>query len=299
MIASTDLIDHIIDHPWPGCKISLGPVPITFMSSGIATMIIVGIVLIAVILLMARRRGNSPNAAYNAIEVLVIFVRDRIAAPALGKRAYEFLPMLMTLFVFVMGMNLMGLVPLEPVSLAVAGMLGFKGYSIGGSATSIPAVCCGLAAISLLAIVFCGLGRTVKRYRASRNWPWWLAWILSPALWLMSLSPDVPGVVGKILTLPLALLELVGAAAKCFALLVRLFANMVSGHTLLAVLLMFTLQVATMSIQQNAGMLGVGIICVLVGVVVSVMELLVAALQAYIFTFLTAMYLGLYVEPEH
>ncbi|MCJ7542983.1 MAG: F0F1 ATP synthase subunit A, partial [Phycisphaerae bacterium] len=91
-------------------------------------------------------------------------------------------------------------------------------------------------------------------------------------------------------------LELVGVLAKCMALMIRLFANMLSGHTLLALLMMFILQALE---AQVARVFFVGPFCVAASVIVEVMELLVAGLQAYIFAFLTAIFLGLYVESSH
>ena len=116
----------------------------------------------------------------------------------------------------------------------------------------------------------------------------------------MSLSPEIPGVMGRVLAFPLAALELIGAVAKCFSLMVRLFANMLAGHALLAALMMFLLMALKSMIEDGTGhLIYVGPVCVLGSVAVSLIELLVAGLQAYIFTFLTAIFLGLYVEPSH
>ena len=119
-------------------------------------------------------------------------------------------------------------------------------------------------------------------------------------MWIKSLSPEMPGAIGAILMVPMMLLELVGVVAKCFALMVRLFANMISGHTLLAMLMMFILKALAVMLRDKAPhLLYVAPLCVLGSVLVSLMEMLVAGLQAYIFTFLTAMFLGIYVEPQH
>lgn len=127
----------------------------------------------------------------------------------------------------------------------------------------------------------------------------WAALPASPILWLASLSPEIPGPVGKVLLGPLALLELVGAVAKCFALMIRLTANMFAGHVLLAVLMMFALRAVSNALEVRMLYLGVSAMCVLGSVGVTILDLLVSLLQAYIFTFLTAMFLGLYVEPSH
>jgi F-type H+-transporting ATPase subunit a len=128
----------------------------------------------------------------------------------------------------------------------------------------------------------------------------WLCVVLSPVLWFFSLSPAIPGLVGKILAVPLAALEMIGTVAKCFSLVVRLCANMMSGHTLLAILMVFVFQAVGAFLQTRAtGLFYIGPAAVAAAVAVSMLELLVAVLQAYIFTFLTAMFLGLYVTGSH
>jgi F-type H+-transporting ATPase subunit a len=123
---------------------------------------------------------------------------------------------------------------------------------------------------------------------------------LSPVLWLKSLSPEVPGLVGKLLAGPLAALEFLGAIMKCFALMIRLFANMIAGHALLAILMLFILQaLAALMREKAADLFYIAPACILTSVGVDLLELLVAVLQAYIFTFLTAMFLSLYGEEAH
>ena len=103
-----------------------------------------------------------------------------------------------------------------------------------------------------------------------------------------------------ILALPLSILELVGVAARCASLMIRLFANMISGHAIVAVLVLFFLQALTSALQGASYEVGfVGPAVVLASVALTVLELLVAGIQAYIFTFLTAMFLGLYAESSH
>jgi len=300
LLAETDIaeriMDAISDHPWPydWCRVELLGAKVTVMSSAIASMLLAALLLAAVIIPIARRHKYLPRGSSNVLEVLVLFVRDMIARPALHERVYDFLPFLLTLFVFILGMNLMGVIPLEAVSHATGLPL------IGHTATSIPAVCAALASLTLLSIVFTGLARQARRCRAGRGWPMWLCASISPVLWFRSLSPNIPGLVGKLLAVPLALMELVGAVGKCFSLMVRLCANMLSGHTVLAVLMVFVYQAirAWWEVQATR-LLYVGPLVVLGSVAIDVLELLVAGLQAYIFTFLTAMFLGLYSQMDH
>ena len=101
----------------------------------------------------------------------------------------------------------------------------------------------------------------------------------------------------------IAALEVVGVIAKCFALTVRLFANMVAGHVLLAVLLSF-ISLSYVALGAGAAT-GIGILVVLVSVAFNLLEIFVAFLQAFIFTFLTTLFIGQAVlihqdhEAEH
>lgn len=290
MLAEYHLIEHVADHPI--VQVQLWGMTVTLFSSGIGAMLLVAVALVAVIVPLARRHAMVPHGASGAVEVMVIFVRDMIARPALHDRAYQFLPLLLTMFVFVLGMNLAGLVPLEAVFTLLGNWI--KVPKIGFAPTSILTVTAALALISFLSILFSGFGYQAAHYHRDRGWPWALAVIASPLLWFKSLSPPLPGAVGKVLFVPMAVLELVGVIAKSFALMIRLFANMISGHVLLAVLLMFIIQsAATVHVWYVAPA------SILTSVAVSVLELLVAFLQAYILTFLTAMFLGLYVAPSH
>ena len=300
LLASANLMDHVSDHPWPGCQVEVFGLQVTWMSSGIATMILVGVLLAAGLLLGTRRWGPQPKGVGNLIEAIVVFVRDMIARPALHEKAYDYLPFLLTLFVFILGLNLFGLVPLEPVMIWLGGHVGWlKGRPVGGPTTSVAAVCAGLASLTLLKIITSALWVNARHLHETRYWPMALCLLVSPVAWFLSLAPQIPGVTGKILSVPLAVLELVGAGMKCVSLVIRLTANMVAGHALLAVLLMFALDAAAAAMERNITLYSVSAVCIVGSAAISLIELLVAGLQAYIFTFLTAMFLGLYVEPAH
>ena len=298
------LMSHVTDHPWPGCSVNIGGMEITWMSSAIASMLIVGVVLCFLLPRLARkvRIGKTVGVGKTAgfLEVIVLFVRDQIATPALGRKAYTFLPMLLTLFVFVLGMNLIGLFPLEPLCRVIPG----NHYLVGTTPTSVLTVCAALGGLTLCTIFIMGLWRSAQRQRKTKGWPMIFCLVSSPVTWFVSLSPNLPGVIGKILLIPLAALEFVGAIAKCFALMVRIFANMMAGHFLLAVMMMFVVQTVLASyetilnpaLENKIHAFYIAPVCIIASVLVDLMELLVAGLQAYIYTFLTAMFLGLYVE---
>ena len=298
-----DIIRHITDRAWgPSYVIEIAPgVKMTLMSNGIAAMILVAILLILILLPLARRYQQVPSRGRNVLEVIVIFVRDMIARPALHDKAYRFLPFLLTLFVFILGMNLMGILPVEPVS----EILGFcfkplEGKTVGGAPTSIMAVCGGLALITLIMVLAISFRENAHRFHRKRGVPLILCWMISPVLWLVSLAPPIPGAAGYILKGPMLLVDLVGVFTRCGALMIRLFANMISGHTLIAVFLMLIMQSGASFIESHTkNVFFVAPVCILAGVAIQLLDLLVVVLQAYVFTFLTAIFIGLAMEEAH
>jgi len=299
MLADESIVRRIMymisDHPWEGCTLAITDgFRITWMSSAIFSMLITALVLVAVIVPVARRYKYLPTGLAGFLELLVIFVRDNIARPAFRDNPYHHLPFLLTMFVFILGMNLMGMVPLEAVSHIADLPL------IGHTATGIPTVCAALGSMALMVIIVSGLKHHARECGRTHHLPMWLCYLASPILWFMSLSPEIPGLIGKLLMIPLAVLELVGAVAKCFSLMVRLCANMLSGHTLLAILMLFVFQAIRAYLETRATQVFfVAPAAILGAVAVNLLELLVALLQAYLFTFLTAMFLGLYSGGFH
>ena len=313
MPGSGSILDHVVDTPWPGCTINIGGMEFTWMSSGIATMLLVGAVLLVLLPILSRRcvqmwslgESGTPRAPKSSIggsmmEVVVLFVRDNIAVPSMGeKQATVFLPFLLTVFVFILGMNLTGLLPTAAISYWATG----GKYPAGHTPTSILTVCGALAMLAGLAIIGTGLWKAVKRSKL----PILVAIPISPLLWFLSLAPHIPGIIGKIMVIPLAVLELIGVFAKCFSLMVRLFANMVAGHMMLAVMMMFIVQTLVSAyntamnttVENEIHFFYVGPVCIIGSVLIDMLELLVAGLQAYIYTFLTAMFIGIYTEPSH
>ncbi|MCK5114417.1 MAG: F0F1 ATP synthase subunit A [Phycisphaerae bacterium] len=313
MLGSVSILDHVVDTPWPGCSITVGGMEITWMSSGIASMLLVAAVLLVFLPILSRRcvamrssgavvlpGGPKRSIGGSIIEVIVLFVRDEIAVPSMGKQqAMVFLPFLLTVFVFILGMNLTGLLPFSAISYWATG----GKYPVGHTPTSILTVCGALALLAAIAIIGSGLYKAAQRSKL----PTLAALPLSPLLWFLSLAPHIPGTTGKIMAVPLAALELIGVFAKCFSLMVRLFANMIAGHMMLAVMMMFIVQTLVSAyttamdatVANEVHFFYIGPVCIIGSVLIEVLELLVAGLQAYIYTFLTAMFLGIYAEPSH
>jgi F-type H+-transporting ATPase subunit a len=210
------------------------------------------------------RDGAPPRGLFwNFFEVPLTFIRDQVAKPYIGEHdADRFLPFLWTLFLFILLLNVMGMVPFmgsPTASIAVTGALAL----------------CSFLVIHGSAIAKMGPLGYLKSYVPETGLPIWAALPL----------------VGMIV-----LIEVTGNFIKGFVLAVRLFANMLGGHTVLAVILGF------ITMAQNAGTFLFGTITLssVVGVLaLSFLELFVAFLQAYIFVFLTALVLGSALHPEH
>jgi F-type H+-transporting ATPase subunit a len=291
IVAEFNLIEHLSDHAWQGWETTLGGHHVVLMTSAIASMILVATALLASVIPMARRAAMVPHGGRNVVEVLVLFVRDWIAKPALHHNAYKFMPFLLTQFLFFLGMNLIGLVPLVPLSEWLTG----GKYPAGFTPTSILTVTGANAALMLLMILSFSLHRQAQKFREHhKSVPMAVAMLLSPFLFLKSLVPPVPGVAGIVLWPMLLVIEVISLLARASALMIRLFANMTAGHSMLAVFMMFIVMTESWGTRSFIWPLST-----LASVFVSLLELMVGALQAYIFTFLSAIFLGLYMEPSH
>lgn len=202
--------------------------------------------------------GTVPRGLYNLLESIVSFIRDEVAVKSIGEHhAKPFVPYLLTMFFFILAMNLLGLVP------------------YGATATANIAVTATLASMTFVAMVAGGV------------------WAHGPLGFFKNLVPHgVP-----LLLWPLMLvLELVGLLIKPFALTMRLFANMIAGH--LVILSFLGLISAFAGLYGAAGGFGVSPFAVAFALGVYMLELGVALLQAYIFTFLSALFIGMMVHSH-
>ncbi len=225
--------------------------------------VLVAFALIAVFVPLARkiRTGERPKGRWwNLIETLILYVRDQVARPSIGHHdADHFMPYLWTAFFFILFCNLCGLIP-------------FLGSPTG--ALGVTAV---LAASTLLVVI----GTGVKK--------------LGPVGFLKSQVPhmELPLIMAIPIVPLIFLIELVGLFIKHFVLSIRLFANMFAGHLVLAVLLAFIGETWGSSLVYAVAPASIGA-CV----AVNLLELFVAFLQAYIFTFLSALFIGAAAHPH-
>ncbi len=262
-------LDHVVDHPTleiPGlgevALPNLAGLQITrFMVMELVAALLVA--LLAFVMVAHVRRNRVTRGTFmNLVESLVVFVRDGIARPAIGAHGADaYLPFLWTLFFFILFNNLIGLIP------------------GGASATGNINVTAVLAITTLGVVIFAG----------SRQLGLVGFWVgIVPHL-------DVPILLKPPLWILMFLIELAGLFIKHIVLSVRLFANMLAGHIVIAVILGFIL------VAQQAGVFAQVLVTpasILGTVALSLLELFVAFLQAYIFTFLAALFIGTAVHPH-
>ena len=269
-------LEHVVQHPLIQRPASFGPLTpngtITVFSDQIAMLALAGLLLIALVpMLVKRRRGKTgvdamvPTGAANGLEAVCEYLRKEVAEPALHEHTDRFIKYIWSVFFFVLTVNILGLLPIPAVS-------NLFGTHLGGTATGNIWMTATLAIVTMAMMVINGLRLGGKSYLAHFcPGPIWMAPLLVPV-------------------------EIIGLFAKVFALAVRLFANMIAGHILLAVLLSFIMAAGAKSTGLG---LGVGLLVVSGSVAINLLELFVAFLQAFIFTFLTTLFIGMSVVLHH
>ncbi len=222
------------------------------------------IILLWIFLGVAKRYKKKPEEAprglQSILEPIILFVRNDIAKPSIGEGKYEkFLPFLLTLFFFIFFNNLMGLIPIFPFGANITGNI---------SVTLI------LAAFTFIITTFIGNKNYWKHIFNAPGIPWWLKFPI----------PLMP------------IVELIGVFTKPFVLMVRLFANILAGHIIILGFMSLIFIFGAMNIYAGYSS---SLISLAFGVFMSLLELLVAFIQAYVFTLLSALYFGMAIEEHH
>lgn len=195
---------------------------------------------------------TAPTGFQNALEPVITFVRDEVAKPNLGHRYTKFMPLLLTIFFFILINNIVGLFP---GTANVTGNIAFTAM---------------LGLVSFFVILF----NTNKHF------------------WAHIFNPPVPGFVKPIM----APVEFLGIFTKPFALIIRLFANMLSGHI---IILSFIILIFIFASMNTALGWGTSPLFVALAIFIYLIEVLVAFIQAFIFANLTAVFIGQSFEGEH
>lgn len=200
-----------------------------------------------------KKTGIShPKGIQSFLEPVILFVRDDIAVANIGERKYEkYMPYLLTVFFFILINNLMGMIPFPP--------------PFGANVTGNIAVTFVLAFFTFTITQISGNKHYWREIFAAPGVPFWLLPIMIPV-------------------------EIIGVFSKPFALMIRLFANILSGHIIVISL------VCLIFIFQS---LAVAPASILMVVFMDCIELFVAFLQAYVFTLLSALFISLAVKEEN
>lgn len=278
LVAASSPLDHVFQ--WIYVKSGEGSFGFTILSNHVIMQIIAALVLLLLVPRFVKLRDTgdavqdlTPRGFGNFIESICHYLRTEVAKPILHDYTDRFIPYVWSVFFYVLTVNLLGLLPLEPLTRGFTRSVFDAHHGFGGSATGNIFVTGTLAAITFFMVVINGLRLGGKHY---------IAHFCPGPLWLSPLLVPV---------------EIIGLLAKMFALCVRLFANMVAGHVLLAVLLGF---VAATYYAFGAGIAtGVGLLVSVVSVAFNMLELFVAFLQAFIFTFLTTLFIGQAIIFHH
>lgn len=228
-------------------------------------------------------RRSVPDRWGIFVEMILNFIRDQMIRPFMGPAGDKYLPLIATFFVYILICNLLGMIP----------FFDFLGH---GSNTATGNICitAGLAACSFVIYHTLGIREQVASVAVSRPG------IRGVRLWLVgfwryfkNLFPHVP-----LFVLPLIFfIEIIAHFVRPCALAIRLFANMLAGHTMIAVILFFTIPPLNMLADPANG--AISIVCLLGVTALSFLELIVALIQAFVFAFLTTVFLSLAVQPEH
>lgn len=219
---------------------------------GLLSAAIIGLILFLSLARSYKKTGVShPKGIQRFLEPVILFIRDDIAIPNIGHKYEKYMPYLLTAFFFILINNLMGLIPFPP--------------PFGANVTGNIAITFILACCTFLITQFSGNKSYWRHVFATPGVPFWLLPIMIPV-------------------------EIIGLFSKPFALMIRLFANMLAGHIVILSLICLIFIFDTLALAP---------VSIFFVIFMDFMELLVAFLQAYIFTLLSALFISLAVQEQH
>jgi F-type H+-transporting ATPase subunit a len=232
-----------------------------------------------------RQDRHVPSGFMNLLEMGVDFIKESIVRPNVGdKWVNTWTPLLTTLFLFILGANAIGLIPIfDVLSLLQHTVIHAPEESLfarvlhgGVTATGNYNVTAALATISFFAIIIAG----VKAHGFVKHW-----------------KNMVPHGLPLPVTLFLIPIEVMGMFVRPFALTMRLAANMTGGHIAILSILSFVF-IFTDLFGPGAGM-GIGVFSLILAVLISGLEIIVVLVQAYVFTLLSAVFIGMAIHSHH
>lgn len=215
------------------------------------------IVLVIVRLAIRSYREGIPTGLGAAVETLVVYVRDEIAEKNIGHDGVKYTPLLLSFFFFILFAALIGLLP-------------FSATSTGNISVTM-----GLAIVAFLATQLAGISKYGVLHHFTNMIP--------PGLpkWLLPIIIPV---------------EILGMFSKPFALMIRLFANMLAGHMVITTLLLLIPLMSAIGLLFGVPMIPISL---LLALFIMTLEVLVAFIQAYVFTLLTSIFIGMSAHPAH
>lgn len=278
LAAGDNPLTHVVDHFWIVAG-EEGPfTSFTILSNHVIMMVVAAVLLVLFMPRLVRGFQGAdevdrltPRGGLNAIEAVCAFLRDNVARPQMGPHTDRFIPYIWSVFFFILTINLLGLLPLDGITAPIMAIFGLD-HGIYGTATG------NIWTTSTLAL--CTLGMIVVNGLRLHGMSYVKHFFMGP----------FP------ISILIAFLELVGLAAKTFALAVRLFVNMMAGHILIAVLVGFIFMAGAAGAVMG---FAIAVPVVLGSVAIMLLELFIAFLQAFIFTFLSCVFIGQAVNLHH
>ncbi len=234
-----------------------------------------------------KQERRIPSGFMNALEFVVEFVRDDMVQPNVGKKwVNTWTPLVLTFFIFIFCANAIGLIPVfDVLALLDHWALHTGEHSVlksiihgGTTATANYNVTAALATITFVAIIIAG----TKAHGFVKHWKNMVPHGLNPVLYIILIP-----------------IEVMGMFVRPFALTMRLAANMTGGHIAILAILSFVFLFAEMFGRAVAG-IGVGLaVSVPMAAAISGLEIIVVLVQAYVFSLLTAVFIGMAIHAHH
>jgi F-type H+-transporting ATPase subunit a len=291
--AGKTIIEHVsnssLDHPLIHFPKILG-IDFSVTKHVLMLWIVAAVVFVLVTTVVRRylkRDRPVPSGFMNALEFVVEFIRDSIVQPNVGRKwVNTWAPLILTFFVFILAANAIGLMPIfEVIALLDHWVLHTAEDSFvkqllhgGTTATANFNVTAALASVTFFAIIVAGS----KAHGFVKHWKNLVPHGLSPFVYVILIP-----------------IEVIGLFVRPFALTMRLAANMTGGHIAILAILSFVFLFAQLFEQAIAGV-GVGlVVSVPLAVGVSALEILVVLIQAYVFTLLSAVFIGMAIHVHH
>ena len=249
-LVSEFINEHVLNHAPHGHTWNLVPA-LDWLRYDWVMLGVAVVITVAIATIAARRHRPAPTGLANFFEAYVVFVRDSIAIANLGEEeGRRMTSFFCSLFLFILTLNILGLVPFCSCATGNVGVTG------------------GMAALFLiLAVGIAVLRRGLFGFLASFV-PHGAPWPLLPLL--------VP-------------IEIISLLIRAFALMIRLFANMLAGHIIIFAMLGLIVMFGALAFLPVMA----------VAVALMLFEVFIAIFQAYIFTLLSAVFIGLMLNTEH